>query len=83
MMGPNCPNVWNSRSRYTGKIMYVMGFQHDLVLVNYVLVFVNLTQNVRARNWEKFRNMTVSDGVLMYETNSNILVKYKDYLKDQ
>ena len=43
----------------------VMGFQHDLV--NYVLVFINLTHNVRARNWDKFRNMTISDGV-----NSNI-----------
>ena len=32
----------------------VMGFQHDLV--NYVLVFIHLTQNVRARNWDKFRN---------------------------
>ena len=30
----------------------VMGFQHDLV--NYVLVFINLTQNFRARNWDKF-----------------------------
>ena len=28
-------------------------------------------------------NMTVADGVLMYETNSNILVKYNDDLKDQ
>ena len=58
-----------------------MGFQHDLV--NYVLVFINLTQNVHARNWDKFRNMSISDGVSMYETNSNILVKQKDYLKDQ
>ena len=33
----------------------VMGFQHDLV--NCVLVFINLTQNVRARNWDTFRNM--------------------------
>ena len=59
----------------------VMGFQYDLI--NDVLVFINLTQNVRARNWDKFRNMTVSDGVIMYDTNSNILVKYKDYRKDQ
>ena len=60
-----------------------MGFQHDLV--NYVLVFINLTHNVCARNWDKFRNMTVSDGVtvIMYDTKSNILVKYKDYLKYQ
>ena len=58
-----------------------MGFQHDFV--NYVLEFINLTQNVGARNWDKFRNMTVSDGVIMYDTNSNILVKYNDYLKDQ
>ena len=29
-----------------------MGIQHDLA--NYVLVFINLTQNVRARNWDKF-----------------------------
>ena len=33
----------------------VMGFQHDLV--TYVLVFINLKQNVRATNWDKFRNM--------------------------
>ena len=48
----------------------VVGFQHDLI--NYVLVFINLTHNVRARNWDKFRNMTISDGVIMYDTNSNI-----------
>ena len=33
----------------------VMGFQHDLA--NYVLVFINLTQNVRARNSDNFLDM--------------------------
>ena len=32
-----------------------MGFQHDLV--NYILVFIHLKQHVRARNWDKFRNI--------------------------
>ena len=52
----------------------VMGFQHDLVKYVLDLVFINLTRNACARNCDKFRNITVSDGVLMYETNSNILV---------
>ena len=33
----------------------VTGFQHDLV--NYVLVFTHLTQNVSSTKWDKFRNM--------------------------
>ena len=44
----DCCNIWNNLSRYTDNIMnkvclIIMGFQHDLV--NYVLVFIHLTQN--------------------------------------